>query len=101
MPAFTAPYAGHEVTWTHQADGWRGAVDSKQAIGIWSVDGLSVWVTDAPNAGKTNLSEYIEIDRGDDQKIRVSVDQHPVAIASMKSTVTPSQGEDGIFKNRL
>ena len=94
---FTATYSEHKVTWIHQADGWHGTADAGQDIGVWSVSGLSVSVTEHATATKTDLSKFIKSDTSDDHKKLVSVGERPVTVASTASTITFSQDKDGIF----
>jgi hypothetical protein len=94
---FTTSYPEHKVTWTRQEDGWHGTADLGQNIGIWSVSGLEVSVTEHTATAKTDLSKFIKSDTSTDQKKQVSVDERPVTISSSESTITFSQDKDGIF----
>jgi hypothetical protein len=93
---FTATYPEHKMTWTLQADGWHGTADAGRDIGVWSVSGLSVSVTEHATAAKTDLSKLVKSETGDDHNKQVLVCERPVTIFSTKSTVTFSQ-EKGIF----
>ena len=94
---FTASYSEHKVTWIRQADGWHGTADAGQDIGVWSVSGLSVSVTEPAATSKTDVSKFLNIDTTPDQKKQVSVAKRPVTVSSTDSTITFSQDKGGLF----
>jgi hypothetical protein len=116
VPAGTTQFTvfvGNEaqMTWVRQADGaWRAMEPNSDAtpqlvkrlqVSLWSVNGLQVSETVQANMQtnitKTDLSQFIKIDTGADQKKQVSVNGRPVTISTNASTITFSQDKDGLF----
>jgi hypothetical protein len=101
---FTASF-GHDqqITWVRQTDGaWQATTHTSKDAGIWSVSRLSVSVVEHGITNKTDLSPFLKVENLASQKKRVLFGGRAVAASSTNSSITFSQGKDGIlFKSAV
>ena len=102
MPAGTTKFTissgfGAGTTWTHQVDGWHATTEAGKDAGIWTGNGLSVFVKKSATTSETDMSRFLKVDTGEDQTQQVSVGDRPVKIDATKSRITFSQETGGVF----
>jgi hypothetical protein len=96
------------VTWVHQADGaWQAKNSDGKDMGLWSLNGLVVSVTQQGQVAKTDVSEFVKVVPGGGQEKQVSVDNQPVTVTSTTAststlpapttTTTFSQDKESLF----